>query len=270
MLSAVPIHSTYPHQAKKYIHPHRFSLTILCYYAKMNVQIISIPCLGYSLAADWYENENSDKVIFALLGYSSSKERNRDFLMTLGEKSGANVLAIDLSGHGENPFELDKTRPAQHLLETVEVFDWLRNTHSDTKITVLGTSYGGFLAAYLTRYRNFHKLILRTPAIYLPADLYSLQNEIDRDYTSRIYRKDKQAVANHPLFQQASVFNGKTLLVIHELDENVPVQTTDIYKDVFSADSYVVAGFKHSMRDVSNPIENIPAYQDAIANWLVQ
>ncbi len=236
----------------------------------MNIKNVSIPCSGYSLAADWYENESSDKVIIALLGYSSSKERNSDFLLALGEKTGMNVLTVDLSGHGESPIELNKTRPGQHLLETIEIFDWLKNQHSDAKITVLGTSYGGFLAAYLTRYRNFDKLVLRTPAIYMPSDLFSLQNHIDRDYTSNVFRKDKQAVTNHPLFKQASAFDGSTLLVVHELDEDVPVQTTDVYKDIFSSDVYVASGFKHSMRDTSNPAEGLVTYQDTIANWIMQ
>lgn len=236
----------------------------------MSIKKVWIPCSGYSLAADWYENTDSDKIIIALLGFGSSKARNSEFLLALGEKTGMNVLAVDLSGHGESPIELDKTRPGQHLLETIEIFDWLRNKHPEVKITVLGTSYGGFLAAYLTRYRNFDKLVLRTPALYLPSDLYSLQAGIDRDYTSNVFRKDKRAVAEHPLFKQVPVFSGTTLLVVHALDEDVPAQTTDIYKDTFSAEVYVASGFKHSMQDESNPAEGLLPYQDAIAKWLKQ
>jgi hypothetical protein len=231
---------------------------------------VSIPCSGYSLVADWYENKTSDKVLLTFLGYSSSKARNRDFLMALSDKTGMNVLAVDLSGHGESPFELDKTRPGQHLLEAIETFDWLRHERPNAKITVLGTSYRGFLAAYLTRYRNFDKLILRTPAIYLPSDLYSFQDGIDRNYTSNVFRKDKHAVSSHPLFKQISVFNGSTLLIIHELDEDVPIQTTDIYKESFSADVYIASGFKHSMKDMSNPVEGLVYYQDTIVNWLLK
>jgi len=231
---------------------------------------VSIPCSGYSLAADWYENNNSDKVILALFGFSSSKARNSELLLALGEKSGMNILAIDLSGHGDSPLILDETRPGQHVLEVIEVFDWFKAQHPQAKITVLGTSYGGYLAAYLTRYRNFDKLVLRTPAIYAPSDLYSLQPLIDRGYTSNVYRKDKEMVADHPLFKQASIFSGPTLLVVHEMDEDVPLETTDVYKDMFSAEVYVAPGFKHSMRDASNPPEEVQPYQNAVANWLIQ
>lgn len=236
----------------------------------MNITNVSIPCSGYSLAADRYENNDSDKIILALFGFSSSKTRNSDFLLALGEKSGMNILAIDLSGHGDSPFNLDETRPGQHILEAIEAFDWLTAQHPQAKITVLGTSYGGYLAAYLTRYRSFDKLVLRTPAIYIPSDLYSLQPLIDRDYTSNVYRKDKQMVADHPLFKQASVFSGSTLLVVHEMDEDVPIETTDVYKNMFSAEVYVAPGFKHSMRDASNPPEGVQSYQNFLASWLVQ
>lgn len=236
----------------------------------MNISNIEIPCLNYLLAADWYDNNTTDHILLAYMGYVSSKARNREFLIALGEKADMSILAVDLSGHGESPFTIDETSPAQHVLETVAVFDWLQKKYPEAKIAVMGTSYSAFLAAYLSKYRDFGKLLLRTPAIYLPSDLYTLQPGIDRDYTSNVYRKDQKLVANHPLFKQANVFGGSTLVVIHELDEDIPIETSDVYKTAYAADEYMAFGFKHSMRDALNPKEGLIPYQDAIAKWLVQ
>ncbi len=236
----------------------------------MNISNVEIPCLSYSLAADWYDAGKTDHILLAYMGYVSSKERNRDFLLALGEKADMSILAVDLSGHGESPFVIDETSPAQHVLETVAVFDWLQKKYPEAKIAVIGTSYGGFLAAYLSKYRDFGKLILRTPAIYLPSDLYMLQSDIDRDYTSKVYRKDQKLVANHPLFKQPNVFTGSTLVVTHELDEDIPKETSNVYKAAYKADEYLVPGFKHSMRDAQNPQEVLVPYQDTIANWLIR
>ena len=234
----------------------------------MDKKQITIPCTGYSIAADWYEGADPTKILLVLVGYSSTKERNADLTVAIASKANTNALVIDLSGHGESPFELDATRPAQHLLEAVAAFDWLRNAYPEATISVMGTSYGGFLAAFLTRFRDFEKLVLRTPAIYRPEDLYSVHADIDKELTGKGYRKDGDAVAKHPLFMQDALFKGPTLLVVHSEDEVVPTETTDVFEKAFSAETYIAEGFRHAFRDPANPQEKLVEYQNTIANWL--
>lgn len=235
----------------------------------MNKKQITIPCTGYSIAADWYENSNQNNILFVLVGFGSTKDRNADFVTEIATKTRMSALVIDYSGHGESPFDLDETRPAQHLLETVFAFDWLRAQYPEAKISVIGTSYGAFMAAYLTRFRPFNKLVLRAPAIYEPSDFYSPHAEIDK-LAIRAYRADSEAVAKHPLFLQASKFEGNSLLVVHGNDESVPAETSSVYQKAFSADTYVAEGFKHAMRDPANPREMIVAYQEAIIKWFIE
>lgn len=228
---------------------------------------LSIPCTGYSLAADFYETPQAKEVMLVLVGFASSKARNADFTQGIASKANVNALVIDYSGHGESPFEIESTRPAQHLLEATIALDWVAESYPDFGITVLGTSYGGFLAAYLTRYRSFSNLILRTPAIYHPSDLFSPHADIDK-LAVRNYRKDANALAKHPLFLQNPVFQGQTLIVVHEKDESVSIETTNIYRQIFSGDEYVAQGFKHSYRDPENPQDKRVDYQNAVADWL--
>lgn len=235
----------------------------------MHKKQITIPCMGYALAADIYEQPGAEEMLLVFLGYGSRKASNANFVSSIIEQTHMNALVVDFSGHGESPFDLNDTRPAQHVLEAITIFDQLRNDYASKNINILGTSYGAYIAAHLTKYRAFGKLVLRTPAIYEPIDFYSLHSDIDK-IAVYDYRSKSQRVEAHPLFKGDLIFKGETLIVIHENDECIPKETIDAYKKEFSADTYLVKGFKHAMRDPSNPVKKFAEYQEFIAKWLCQ
>ncbi len=234
---------------------------------------LKIQCSGYKIAADWIEGADAAKILIVLPGYSSSKARQRSHAEAMVQSTGTNALVVDFSGHGNSPFELRDIRPAQHFLELIYVFDWLADKYPNAKISVSGSSYGGFLAVQLTKYRKFANLVLRAPAIYRPAAFYdpwSVRIDNEESYNQDIakYRKDSEALSKHPLLGRASAFAGNTLVVVHEYDELVPRETTDAYINAFNADSYLAEGFAHSV-DKNNPDEaTLTLYTDSIASWL--
>jgi uncharacterized protein len=228
---------------------------------------ISIPCPGYKIKADWHEGTTNQKIILTFVGFGSSKKSNFDFMAKLVDMTGMSALVVDFSGHGESPFNVDETVPAQHLLEATKVYDWIKTNYPESAICVMGTSYGGFMAAYLTRFRSVEKLILRTPAIYEPSSFYTEHQFIDKILV-REYRKSTQALKNHPVFLQPPISNTSALLVVHSEDKSVPKETTDIYASAFDAQVYVAEGFVHVFRDPTNPQEGRPAYYNALSSWL--
>src|ERR1700722_13600135 len=140
----------------------------------MKVRTFDIPCTGYSIVADWHEGKTNKKILLALPGYTSSRLRQKDLVSAIVNKTGISSLVIDYTGHGDSPFELRNTRPAQHFLEVIYAFDWLKQNYPDAQIFVMGSSYGSFLATQLTKYREFDKLVLKVPAIYKPEAFYDL------------------------------------------------------------------------------------------------
>jgi uncharacterized protein len=236
-----------------------------------NAKQIEIPCLGYSVVADWYEG-GGDNVLLVLVGYTSSKASYVDLVSHIVETTGTSALVLDYSGHGESPFELKDVCPAQNFLEVVKAFDWLKKQYPDKKINVMGTSYGGFMAVQLIKYREFENLILRVPAIYRPDEFYTtwawrLDHEEEYVQQEQQFRKNKEALANHPLLARATNFKGKTLVVVHEFDEFVPKETTDTYIKAFNADTYLAKGFPHRFKDEA-PMGDKMAYKNAISDWL--
>lgn len=236
---------------------------------------VQIQCTGYTIVADWYKGTDPDKVLFVLPGYNSSKAKQEDFTRSMISKTGMSALVIDYSGHGVSPFELRDTRPAQHFLEVVSAFEWVQSNHPNATISVFGSSYGGFLATQLTKYRAFDKLVLRAPGILRPSAFYDLWSiSIDNPERYRLaeaqYRKDVDALAAHPLLVRASNFKGKTLVVVSENDEQVPIQTTDAYINAFNAESFIAKGFTHSIRQSPVSEQQFEDYKQYIANWLMR
>lgn len=234
---------------------------------------LQIQCAGYIIAADWYDGADPNKILIVLPGYSSSKARQKIHAEAMVQATGSCALVVDFSGHGNSPFELRDTRPAQHFLELINVFDWLKHKYPAAAISVSGSSYGGSLAAQLTEYREFARLVLRAPAIYKPTafyDLWSVRIDNEETYKAQMseYRQDAEALAKHPLLGMGSAFKGKVLIVVHENDELVPRQTTDIYIQAFTADSFMAEGFSHTIDVAVHDPERLQAYQDRIADWL--
>ena len=234
---------------------------------------LQIQCPGYTIAADWYDGADPNKILIVLPGYGASKARQKAHAEAMVQDTGMCALVVDFSGHGDSPFELRDTRPAQHFLELISVFDWLKQKYPAATISVSGSSYGGFLAAHLTEYREFANLVLRAPAIYKPNAFYDLwSSRIDNleTYNAQIheYRNDADALAKHPLLGQASSFEGKVLVAIHENDEIVERPTTDAYIKAFNADSFIAEGFPHVIDAAVRDPAKLQPYQYQIANWL--
>jgi pimeloyl-ACP methyl ester carboxylesterase len=230
---------------------------------------VEIECAAYSVKADWYEGKGEDRILLALIGWASNRNSYADILTTITEQTGMSALVFDYSGHGDSPFDINKTTPAQHFLEVIYVFDWLKEHYPSVKICVMGSSYGGFHAAHLTQYREFDNLILRAPAINPPSDFYTLngtQHSEESWAAKNAYRNDEQALAVHPLLARASSYKGKALVVVHGDDDVVPKPVTDAYIKTFNADVYIAEGFPHSIHTM--PQEQIAEYQTKIADWL--
>lgn len=226
---------------------------------------IQIPCVCYSIRADWYEGEK-DEVLLVLPGWKSSKAKYVNMVESIVEQTDMSVLVIDYSGHGESPFELDDLTPAHNFLEVVTAFDWIQENHSGKKITVMGTSYGGFMTAQLAKYRKFDRAIFRVPALYPPEAFYTKWGEVGPNHYQD-YRS-KENLSLHPVLTRAKGVKGKSLVVTHELDEVCPPNTTDPFISNFEAEHWVIPGFKHGFHESGATEEQMQKQYDKLSDWL--
>lgn len=231
------------------------------------VKTLDIACTGYSVKADIYESNSDGPVVLLLIGRSSRRKKQHyiDFSIRVADSLNITSVVFDYTGHGDSPFDIEELYPAQHLLEAVTVFDWMKERYPKRRFVVIGSSYGGFQAAQLTQYRKFDTLVLRAPAIYHPADFYTCKKDEDEEAIVD-FRKDAQGLATHPLLKRASKFEGHTLVVVHERDERIPTETTDAYANAFDADVIVEKDITHSLDDAT-PAQIKTYFQD-IEGWL--
>lgn len=218
----------------------------------MKPKTVDIQCVGYSVKADIYEGSNDGAVLLSLIGRTSrrTKQRYYDFLPRLSKELGITTVIFDYTGHGDSPFDIEELSPAQHFLEVITVLDWIKEKYLNRKVFVIGSSYGGYLATQLTKYRKFDGLVLRAPAIYRPSDFYTQMKKEDREATMA-FRRDNASLSKHPLLARASKFEGKVLLVVHEKDEHIPKETTDAYANAFKPEVILVEGVTHSLDNVT-------------------
>ena len=185
----------------------------------------TIPCVGYEIAADWYDG--NDNVLLVLPGFTSSKANYADLVSSIVDKTGTSALVVDYSGHGESPFNIDAITISENFSEVVRAYDWIRENHPDKTIDVMGTSYGGYFAAMLAGVREIRKLVLRVPANYDPKDLYTPWQSLDREKIRNEYRADPKNFETHPVLAEGPSFKGEAFVLTHEFDEACPKSSTD-------------------------------------------
>ncbi len=227
---------------------------------------IEIPCVGYSVKADWYDASH-EEVVLILIGFTSAKSNYVNFANTIVGETGRSVLVLDYSGHGVSPFNIEDLTPAQNFLEVISVFDWLKGQYPEAKISVIGTSYGSFLATHLTEYRLVDSLVLRVPALYEPDNFYTKWRDSDME-KRHDYRLNEPNLNQHPLFRRASDFNGKALVVTHELDELCPPNSTKPFIEAFNAESWEEKGLKHGFGESGLSSAEEAAYFKRITDWM--
>lgn len=231
---------------------------------------LKIQCVGYEIAADWYDGApGNNGVVLVLVGYGSSKANYHELTTAIVEKTGKSALVIDYSGHGESPYVLDGLTPAQNFLEVIQAYDWLVERYAESDISVMGTSYGGFLAISLVQFRSPKKLILRVPAVYTPEAFYTKWKDMDLEEVRKGYRTEANNFVNHPLLANAAKYNGQSYVLTHELDQDCPKPSTDAIAQAFGAETWEAKGFVHSLGKSSYTPEQLDEYQSKIADWLL-
>jgi len=149
---------------------------------------------------------------------------------------GCGCLTFDLDGHaGTAPFQTAVTRE-DNLQDVLAAYDLLANLPhvNNSAIGVVGSSYGGYLAALLSSLRPLQWLALRAPALYKDENWDMPKSQLNREELVS-YRRSTISSQHNRALKACSVFQGDVLLVESEHDTIVPSSVTANYRTAYQS-----------------------------------
>ncbi|EWC42959.1 alpha/beta fold hydrolase [Pseudomonas stutzeri] len=165
---------------------------------------------------------------------------------------GCICLSFDLRGHAQTRAQQETVTREQNLDDLLAAYDLLaRHPHIDpSAIAVVGTSYGGYLAAILTSLRRVKWLALRVPALYRDDDWDLPKRQLDRLVLNQLRSRRVMPEENRALAACAA-FRGDVLIVESQHDSFVPHETIMSYRAAFqnthSLTHRIIDGADHAL-----------------------
>jgi pimeloyl-ACP methyl ester carboxylesterase len=184
---------------------------------------------------------------------------------------GCVCLTFDLRGHGDTEEQQRTVTREQNLEDVLCAYDLLVSQPSveHGEIAVIGSSYGGYLAAILTTLRPVRWLALRVPALYRDQQWDTPKRALNRDDLNA-YRRTLAPASQNRALGACAKFRGDVLLVESEHDDHVPHQTILSYRRAFSnAHSLtyrLIDGADHALSEESCR----KAYSSLLTGWTTE
>src|SRR5947209_2872218 len=147
---------------------------------------------------------------------------------------GCVCLTFSLRGHGDTEEQHETVTRQDSLQDVLAAYDVLAATKGVDRsaIAVVGTSYGGYMAALLAAQRAVKWLGLRVPALYQDEDWQVPKHELNKGRIAA-YRRRNVAPEENAALRACTVFEGDVLLVASECDDVVPPPAIASYRAAF-------------------------------------
>jgi pimeloyl-ACP methyl ester carboxylesterase len=204
-------------------------------------------------------------------GWGGSQKQYCARARTLAEL-GCVCLTFDLRGHAQTRAHYETVSREENLRDVVAAYDVLAAHPSvdTTRMAVVGSSYGGYLAAILTSMRSVKYLALRAPALYKDTDweLAKMRLKVQQDLDA--YRRLAVRPNESRALRACTDFAGDVLIVESEHDRIVPHQVLVNYREACvaarSLTHRVIEGADHGLSE--GPCQQ--AYTALLVRWLAE
>ena len=183
---------------------------------------------------------------------------------------GCVCLAFDLRGHERTQSQYDTVTREDNLRDVIEAYRVLAGCPSvdPTRMALVGSSYGGYLAAIVTAMRPVRWLALRAPAIYADAGWDVPKRRLHQDPDFADYRRRSHAPNDNRALAACAQFQGDALLVESENDTVLPHPVAANYvaalANAHSLTYRLIEGADHGL----SCAEWKQTYTDLLVTWL--
>jgi uncharacterized protein len=183
---------------------------------------LEIPVDGETIAATLVRPAKGLAGVLLVHGWGGSQKQ---YLARAREIAalGCVCLTIDLRGHARDEARSGVVTREDNLRDVMAGYDALiaHPAVDPSAIAVVGSSYGGYLAAILTATRPVKWLALRAPALYRDDDWTVPKRQLNREQLAS-YRLGEVAPQDSRALRACAAFEGDVLLVESEDDQLVP------------------------------------------------
>ena len=185
---------------------------------------------------------------------------------------GCFCLIFDLRGHGLTKHQRATVSREDNLRDVIAAYDLLarRSGVDVSALGIVGTSYGGYLAALVTMLRQPSYLALQAPAIYRDPNWFLPKLKLHEDPELVVYRRRIVAWNDNRALQACAAFRGDVLIIESEQDVVVPHPVAESYAVACararSVTSRVIAHADHGLSEDRWRSE----YVSFLTDWLAQ
>lgn len=184
---------------------------------------------------------------------------------------GCVCLTFDLRGHAATEEQQDSVTREDNFRDVLAAYDVLASKPGVDRsaIGVVGSSYGGYLAAILTSLRPVKWLALRVPALYRDED-WALPKTQLKKYGLDAFRRGSVRPDENRALAACAGFGGDVLIVESEHDDTVPHPVIANYMAAFqkahSVTYRVLGGADHGLSEERWQ----RAYSTLLVGWMTE
>lgn len=192
--------------------------------------------------------------ILFLHGWSSDAASGYGELPERLAERGFATLTIDLPGHGRSGGDRDRLSYVDLIHAATDAAGDLRHRSGSDRLTIIGTSLGGFLAARVAALRPVESLVLWVPTDFDDEFVEGGRLVAPTALTPQAFdwRSRLHSLADSATLRAFGGFRGRVLIVEAAEDELVPHQTIANYLAAASPDAQVdhlvLSGTTHILR----------------------
>lgn len=232
---------------------------------------VSVAVDGQRIAGTLIAPANAMPGLLFVHGWGGSQEQ---YLKRARAAAGLGCVSLtfDLRGHADTDEQQETVSRDENLRDVLAAYDLLvsQSGVDSSAIGLVGSSYGGYLAAIATSLRSVRWLALCAPALYKDTGWELPKRRLHDDPDLPAYRRRNIPWESNRALRACAAFRGDVLIVEAEHDDVVPHPVIAGYVAAFmrarSLTTRVIAGAEHGLSNEKWQRE----YTSLLLDWLTE